>query len=231
MNISTILIFLVVYYLLIRPVLRWMGTVAPPRGSSEHLLKALYKVAGEIARADTVESKEELEAIVSIVRQALSNPNIPAQQIVNEYRLYSASPFTKEDVARVAPKFRIVLLQVAIQVAASDHNIDSAELKRIYHIAQIMEISKSTVDDLLNMVKMRGGTRQGKSGQMFSAVDYAFQIMQLDKNSSWTQIKKQYKRLAMKMHPDRVPEKEKATATEKFKELGDAYRILKGRYG
>ena len=53
--------------------------------------------------------------------------------------------------------------------------------------------------------------------------DY-YQVLGVAKNSGEADIKKAYRRLAMKFHPDRNPgDKE---AEEKFKEAKEAYEVL-----
>ncbi len=57
-----------------------------------------------------------------------------------------------------------------------------------------------------------------------SQKDY-YEILGVAKNADAKQIKKAYKRLAMKHHPDRV-KNDKASAEKKFKEIQKAYAIL-----
>ena len=53
--------------------------------------------------------------------------------------------------------------------------------------------------------------------------DY-YEVLGVEKNASAADIKKAYRRLAMKYHPDRNQgDKE---AEEKFKEIGEAYEVL-----
>jgi molecular chaperone DnaJ len=54
--------------------------------------------------------------------------------------------------------------------------------------------------------------------------DY-YAILEIDKNASETDIKKSYKKLAVKWHPDKNPNNLKE-AEEKFKEIVEAYSIL-----
>ncbi len=54
--------------------------------------------------------------------------------------------------------------------------------------------------------------------------DY-YHALGLERSASDADIKKAYRRLAMKYHPDRNPGKEKE-ATERFKEINEAYGVL-----
>lgn len=51
-----------------------------------------------------------------------------------------------------------------------------------------------------------------------------YEVLGVDRDASERDIKKAYKRLAMKFHPDRNPDD--ATAADKFKEVKEAYEIL-----
>ena len=55
--------------------------------------------------------------------------------------------------------------------------------------------------------------------------DY-YEILGVAKDATLQQIKKAYRSLALKYHPDRVPEPEKKASEEKFKEISEAYGVL-----
>lgn len=56
-----------------------------------------------------------------------------------------------------------------------------------------------------------------------------YEVLGIDKNASESEIKKAYRKLAMKYHPDKfsnASDKEKEEAEHKFKEINDAYQVL-----
>ncbi|MBF0484700.1 MAG: molecular chaperone DnaJ [Candidatus Omnitrophica bacterium] len=55
--------------------------------------------------------------------------------------------------------------------------------------------------------------------------DY-YDVLGVAKDAAVVDIKKKYRSLALKYHPDRVPENEKKQAEEKFKEISEAYAVL-----
>jgi molecular chaperone DnaJ len=64
-----------------------------------------------------------------------------------------------------------------------------------------------------------------RNDNMLMKRDY-YEVLGLAKDASPEAIKKAYRRMALKCHPDRVAESEKAKAEEKFKEVSEAYEIL-----
>ena len=50
-----------------------------------------------------------------------------------------------------------------------------------------------------------------------------YKILGVDEKATPSQMKSAYRKLALKYHPDRVPEAEKTQAAEKFKEIAAAY--------
>ena len=58
--------------------------------------------------------------------------------------------------------------------------------------------------------------------------DY-YEILGLSRSASEDEIKKAYRKLALKYHPDRAPEDKKKIYEEKFKEISQAYRVLSDR--
>ncbi|MDD5116516.1 MAG: molecular chaperone DnaJ [Candidatus Omnitrophica bacterium] len=60
---------------------------------------------------------------------------------------------------------------------------------------------------------------------MSSKRDY-YEILGISKNASAEDIRKSYREMALKFHPDRVPVEQKKEAEERFKEISEAYAVL-----
>jgi DnaJ family protein B protein 6 len=54
--------------------------------------------------------------------------------------------------------------------------------------------------------------------------DY-YEILEIPKNASEADIKKAYRKLALKWHPDKNPDNQKE-AEKRFKEISEAYEVL-----
>jgi DnaJ family protein C protein 9 len=53
-----------------------------------------------------------------------------------------------------------------------------------------------------------------------------YEVLEIQPGASLEEIKRAYRRMALKYHPDRVPPEHKAEAEERFKEIVIAYQML-----
>lgn len=113
---------------------------------------------------------------------------------------------------------RLQLLNMLFGVAAGDGNVNEAEVNVIRTIARYMRVTDADLASISAMFIKNENP------------DWAYQVLELSPNCSDEDIKKAYRRMAMKYHPDKVNslgEDVKASATEKFRKVKEAYDHLK----
>lgn len=117
---------------------------------------------------------------------------------------------------------RLQLINMLFSIAAGDGAVNTAEINVIRNIAYYMRINDADLTSISAMF-----TKQTNP-------DWAYQILELSPNCTDDEIKKAYRRMAMKYHPDKVNslgEEVRQNATEKFRKVKEAYDYLKEQRG
>jgi DnaJ like chaperone protein len=111
---------------------------------------------------------------------------------------------------------RLQLLQLLYSVSMADGTVHPSEIQVIDSIAGYIGISQP---DLLSIKNM-----------FVAETDSAYRILEIDRTATNDDVKKAYRRMAMKYHPDKVShlgEEFKKSADEKFKKVNEAYEKIK----
>ena len=110
---------------------------------------------------------------------------------------------------------RLQLIHFLLGIAAADGNIAPEELLCIQKIARSLGVSDSE--------------HQSIEAMFVPKTDWAFDVLEIQNTATAEEIKKAYKRMAVKYHPDKVsylgPEIQKA-ANEKFQKVNEAYQLI-----
>ena len=117
---------------------------------------------------------------------------------------------------------RLELLRVLIEVANADGNIDPIELQVIERIAKAMSIQNADFQSILALYQRQ------------KDINWAYTALEISPSSSNDEVKKAYRRMAMKYHPDKVAnagEDIRQQATEKFRGINEAYEHIKQQRG
>ena len=117
---------------------------------------------------------------------------------------------------------RLELLRVLIEVANADGNIDPIELHVIERIAIAMSIQNADFQSILALYQRQ------------KDINWAYTALEISPSSSNDEVKKAYRRMAMKYHPDKVAnagEDIRQQATEKFRGINEAYEHIKQQRG
>jgi len=115
---------------------------------------------------------------------------------------------------------RLQLLHILFGVAKADGQVDVSELNTITSIAGYIGISSKDFESIKSM--------------FVEDVDSAYKILEIDKKATEDEIKKAYRKMAVKFHPDKVShlgEDFQKQAKEKFQKVSDAYEKIKKERG
>lgn len=111
---------------------------------------------------------------------------------------------------------RLQLLHLLFGVAQADGQVDLSELNTIAQIAGYMNVSSKDFESIKSM--------------FIANVDSAYKILEIERNATDDEIKKAYRKMAVKFHPDKVShlgEDFQKQAKEKFQKVNDAYEKIK----
>ena len=115
---------------------------------------------------------------------------------------------------------RLQLLHYLIGIAKADGHVSRAELDTLKSIALYLGISRQESDSLFAMYR--------------NTLDDAYKVLEITPDATDDEVKKAYKQMAFKHHPDRVESwgaDVKKAAEEKFKAIAAAYEAIKKERG
>ena len=115
---------------------------------------------------------------------------------------------------------RLQLLHYLFGISLSDKQASEAEIEIIHNIAIFIGISQKDFESIKAMFVKDTAS--------------AYKILEITGNTSDEEIKKAYRRMAVKYHPDKVAhlgEDMQKSAKEKFQQLNAAYEAIKNERG
>ena len=115
---------------------------------------------------------------------------------------------------------RLQVIHFLFGIAKADGNISELEIKKLLEFSNLFKLSYA---DFLSIKAM-----------FIQETDNAYKILELDKTATNDQIKKSYRDLAKKHHPDKVQHLGDAyvkAAQDKFQQIQKAYQNIKNERG
>jgi DnaJ like chaperone protein len=111
---------------------------------------------------------------------------------------------------------RLQLLHLLFNVSLADGTIHPSEIEIIERISGYLGVASTDFLSIKNM--------------FIPETDSSYKILEIDPSSSNDEVKKAYRRMAMKYHPDKVShlgDDFRKSADEKFKKVNEAYEKVK----
>jgi DnaJ like chaperone protein len=115
---------------------------------------------------------------------------------------------------------RLQVLHFLFGIANADGEISKSEVEVITRIANYLGISTKEFDSIRSM--------------FIDNTEAYYTILEIDRNATIEEIKKAYRSMALKYHPDKVGhlgEDIRTAAEEKFKKVNEAYEKIKKEKG
>ncbi len=188
----------------------------------DFILSMLVLVAA-VMKADNRVVKSELEYVkryliqnfgldmakdATIMLRDLLRQNIPITEVTDQVKFHL-------DYAS-----RLQLIHFLYGISQSDGHVHPRELEMIDLISNELGVSMS---DRISIKSM-----------FIDNLDNAYKILEIEKEASNDEVKKAYRSMALKYHPDKVNhlgEEIKRAAEEKFRKVKDAYDRIKKERG
>jgi DnaJ like chaperone protein len=180
------------------------------------LIAAMMKVDGKVVRS-------ELDYVKKFLVQNFGEQGAKEALIMLKDLLKQDIPVTdvcEQITEHVNYSSRLQLLHFLNELAFSDGRMNASEERLLEVIANGLRITQADKESLRAMFK--------------NTVEDWYKILEVDANASDEDVKKAYRRMAMKYHPDKVStmgEDVKRAAHEKFQKLNEAYEKIKKERG
>ena len=117
---------------------------------------------------------------------------------------------------------RLELVHLLLAIANADGEIHDLELETISSISKYMSIQDADLQSILALYQRRKDT------------NWAYTALEITPSATNEEVKKAYRRMAMKFHPDKVAnagEEIRQQATDKFRAINEAYEHIKQQRG
>tara|TARA_B110000495_G_scaffold128510_1_gene111812 strand:+ start:1971 stop:2681 length:711 start_codon:yes stop_codon:yes gene_type:complete len=173
----------------------------------------------KVMKADGKLLKSELDYVKSFLKRNLSSKQSSVfigmfQEILKQD--YSIAEVCGQIQKSMDHPSRLELLHVLFGLSAADGEMHPQEVKVINTISGYLKISKKDYESIKAI--------------FIKDMDSSYKILEIESNASDSEIKKAYRKMAIKYHPDKVAHLGKeiqSTAEEKFKAVSDAYTEIK----
>jgi DnaJ like chaperone protein len=208
---------------------------------SDEFVRALFGCMGHLAKSDGRVSEDEIRAARLImhrldlspagVRRAIGwfddgkRPGYPLVQTVREVRRVSA---------RSAGK-RTLFLRLLLEVVLAKPSLSREERAMIWTVCSELDVGRVELAQLEAMIRAQKGFKRSPAGDADAArVRNAYATLGVDPESSNDEIKKAYRRLMNRNHPDKIAGSNPAAAVvaeaeRRTREVRSAYEMLKAR--
>lgn len=194
-------------------------TVSP--GDFELNLLSLCSI---VIKADGSVSQRELDYVRQYFVQAYgkerANATFRTFNDVIKNRQVSPQKICTYLQQRTRYEVRLQIVHFLFGIAQADGHVSEPEVNQISQIAGFLRLSRQDFESIKAM--------------FFKNADSAYTILEIEKTATDAQVKKAYREMAKKYHPDKLQHMDEAYrqgAEEKFRKVQEAYEIIQKERG
>jgi DnaJ like chaperone protein len=185
---------------------------------------SLLILASLVIKADGKQDRRELDFVrrqfVQMYGKARANQAFRLFKAINQQSNISLRQVCLQIQQMMDHASRLQLLHFLFGIAKADGAVAASEVSVIEQIAQYLRISANDFQSIKAM--------------FYSSQANAYKILEIEKGASPQAIKKAYRKMAKKFHPDKVQhlgEVHQKGAEEKFRKVQEAYEQLQSELG
>ena len=189
-----------------------------PQTQSGDFEVSLLVLASVIIKADGVQDQRELDFVrkqfLNMYGKDRANHAFKLFKGISKQNI-SVRPVCLQIRQMMDHASRLQLIHFLFGIAKADGTVTQDEERQIYTMAGYLGISSKDYTSIKAM--------------FYNSKDNAYKTLEVDKNASVDDIKKAYRKMAKKYHPDRVihlGKEHQAGAEEKFRQVQEAYEQL-----
>ena len=203
-----------------------------------------FSVMGYIAKANGQVTQHEI-AFATAYMDKLGLKGALRQQAQEAFRDGKTTGFPLEErltalksIVGNRQDLLLLFLEIQIQVAFADGNLDQDEREALHKIANGLGYSARELDKLLEMI-IAGASfhQQGSAGgnqsfaQAGQQLENAYKVLGVSEQNSASEIKKAYRKLMSQHHPDKLvakglPPEMMESAKQKAQDIQAAYELI-----
>lgn len=184
----------------------------------------LLTLSAIVIRADGKVSQQEMDYVRNYFVQAYGKDRANAvfrtfNKVVKDRQLDEAR-ISQYLAARTQYAARLQIVHFLFSIANADGRVSQAEARKIRQIAGHLRIGVKDYESLHAM--------------FFKTTDDSYKILEIEKSATDAEVKKAYRSMAKKYHPDKLQHMDEAYrkgAEEKFRRVQEAYEQIQKERG
>jgi DnaJ like chaperone protein len=203
--------------------------------------RALFKVMGHIAKSDGRVTDDEIRAARALMHRLNMGPTQIRRAIVWFDEGKAAGFPLTETIRQLRAQYarradlRSLYVRLLMEVSLSKNRLQRAERNILWNICKELDISRVELAQVEAMLRAQRGFRKSPHGDIDAdKVSRAYGMLGIDRSATNDEVKKAYRRLMNKHHPDKIAANNPDAsildeAERQTREIRSAYDLLKTR--